>query len=95
MSNSRNQRAFIIENRATESERGPVAEVANVSSSYFDVLKTPLKRGRVFTELDNSKGQHVAVINEALARRYWPDADPVGQRIMRWTPSFGQNFGRP
>jgi putative ABC transport system permease protein len=81
MNNSRNQSVFVIENRATDSERVPVAEAASVSSSYFDVLKTPLKRGRVFTELDNSKGQQVAVINEALARRYWPDADPVGQRI--------------
>jgi len=81
MNNSRNQTAFVIENRATDSERVPVAEVASVSSSYFDVLKTPLKRGRVFTELDDSKGQQVAVVNEALARRYWPDADPIGQRI--------------
>ena len=81
MNNSRNQTVFVIENRAADSERVPVAEAASVSSSYFDVLKTPLKRGRVFTELDNSKGQQVAVINEALARRYWPDADPVGQRI--------------
>jgi predicted permease len=81
MSNSRNQRAFIIENRATESERVPVAEVASVSSSYFDVLKTPLKRGRVFIDADNSRAQPVAVINEALRRRYWSDADPLGQRI--------------
>ncbi len=81
MDNSRNQSAFIIENRATESERVPVAEVASVSSGYFDVLKTPLKRGRVFTEADNSRGRQVAVINETLARRYWPDADPVGQHI--------------
>jgi putative ABC transport system permease protein len=80
-STRRNQRAFVIESRATESERGPVAEVASVSSSYFDVLKTPLKRGRVFIEADNSRAQPVAVINEALARRYWPDADPLGQRI--------------
>jgi putative ABC transport system permease protein len=81
MNNSRNQTVFVIENRATESERVPVAEAASVSSSYFDVLKTPLKRGRVFTELDNPQGQQAAVINEALARRYWPGADPVGQRI--------------
>jgi len=81
MNNKRNQSTLVIENRATETERVPVAEVASVSSGYFDVLKTPLKRGRVFTESDNSKGQQVAVVNEALARRYWPDADPVGQRI--------------
>jgi predicted permease len=80
-STRRNQSAFVIENRATESERVPVAEVASVSSSYFDVLKIPLKRGRVFTESDNSKGQQVAIVNEALARQYWQDADPVGQRI--------------
>jgi predicted permease len=81
MNNSRNQSTFVIENRATDSERVPVAEVASVSSGYFDVLKTPLKRGRVFVEADNSRAQRVAVINEALASRYWPDADPVGQRI--------------
>lgn len=81
MNNSPNQTVFVIENRPTESERVPVAEAASVSSSYFDVLKTPLKRGRVFTDLDNSEGQHVAVINETLARQYWPDADPLGQRI--------------
>jgi len=80
-STRRNQSAFVIENRATESERVPVAEVASVSASYFDVLKTPLKRGRVFTESDNSTGQQVAVVNQALARQYWQDADPVGQRI--------------
>jgi len=81
LNNSRNQSVFVIENRATESERLPVAEAASVSPGFFDVLKIPLKRGRVFTGLDNSQGQPVAVINEALARRYWPDADPVGQRI--------------
>ncbi len=81
MNNSRSQSTFLIENRATESEHVPVAEVASVSSGYFDVLKTPLKRGRVFIEADDSRAQRVAVINEALARRYWPDADPVGEHI--------------
>jgi predicted permease len=81
MNNSRNQSTFVIENRATETERMPVAEVASVSPGYFDVLKTPLTKGRVFTEADNSKGQPVAVINEALALRYWQEADPVGQHI--------------
>jgi predicted permease len=81
MSSSRNQRAFIIEKRAAESERMPVAEVASVSSGYFDVLKTPLRKGRVFTEADNSRGQQVALINEALERQYWHDEDPIGQHI--------------
>jgi predicted permease len=81
MDSSARPRAFVIEGRATESERVPVAEVASVSSGYFDVLKTPLRRGRVFTEADNSTGQQVAVINEALERQYWQGQDPIGQHI--------------
>ena len=83
MSSSRkNKSAFVIEGRAAESERVPVAGVASVSSGYFDVLKTPLLKGRVFTENDNSTGQRVAVINEALERQYWKDRDPIGQHIQ-------------
>jgi predicted permease len=77
----KNQSIFVIEGRATESEHLPVAEVASVSSGFFDVLKTPLKSGRVFTDAANSKGQQVAVINEALAHRYWQDQNPIGQQI--------------
>jgi putative ABC transport system permease protein len=83
MSSSRkNKSSFVIEGRAAESERVPVAEVASVSSGYFDVLKTPLLKGRVFRENDNSTGQRVAVINEALERQYWKDSDPIGQHIQ-------------
>jgi predicted permease len=87
-STRRNRSTFVIEGRAMESERVPVAEVSSVSSSYFDTLKTPLKRGRVFTELDDSKGQQVAMVNEALARQYWQDADPIGQHIKLGSGSF-------
>jgi len=83
MSSSRkNKSSFAIEGCAAESERVPVAEVAIVSSGYFDVLKTPLLKGRVFTENDNSTGQRVAVIDEALERQYWKDSDPIGQHIQ-------------
>jgi len=81
MGSKRRKSTFVIEGRAAESERVPVAEIASVSSGYFDVLKTPLRKGRVFTEHDNSTGQRVAVINEALAREYWKDSDPIGQHI--------------
>ena len=82
MNAARSQFPFTIENRAAESERTPVAEFAAVSPSYFHVLKAPLINGRVFSDADNSKGQQVAVINETLARRYWPNEDPVGQHIQ-------------
>ena len=82
LGNKRRKNTFTIEGRAAESERVPVAEVASVSSGYFEVLKTPLRKGRVFTEHDNSTGQRVAVINEALQREYWKDSDPIGQHIQ-------------
>src|SRR5499427_356394 len=82
MGSKRRKSTFVIEGRATESERVPVAEVASVSSGFFDVLKTPLRRGRLFTEHDNSTGQRVAVINEALQHEYWKDSDPIGQHIQ-------------
>jgi predicted permease len=82
MNSARSQFPFTIENRAAESESTPVAEFASVSPSYFHVLKAPLIRGRVLTDADNTKGQQVALINEMLARRYWPDGDPVGQHIQ-------------
>jgi predicted permease len=78
---SRAQFPFAIENRAAESQQTPVAEFASVSPGYFHVLKAPLISGRVFSDTDNSKGQQVALINETLARRYWPNEDPVGRHI--------------
>src|ERR1700682_6741255 len=57
LGNKRRKNTFTIEGRADESERVPVAEVASVSSGYFDVLKAPLRKGRLFTEHDNSTGQ--------------------------------------
>ncbi len=76
-----NPTIFTIDKNAAESERAPTAEAATVTPEYFQVLKIPLIRGRVFTEADDSKGQPVVLINETLARRYWPDQDPVGRQI--------------
>ena len=45
LGNKRRKNTFTIEGRAAESERVPVAEVASVSSGYFEVLKTPLRKG--------------------------------------------------
>jgi putative ABC transport system permease protein len=43
----------------------------------------PLLRGRLFNELDDDKGPQVAVINEAFAKTYWPNQDPLGKRFKR------------
>jgi putative ABC transport system permease protein len=52
------------------------------SPGYFDVFKIPVKRGRAFTDRDNSVGPRVVVINEAMAKQYWPARDPVGEQLV-------------
>jgi predicted permease len=81
MSSAHSQVQFTIESMAADSERAPVAEAAGVSPDYFPLLRTPLLRGRAFTEADDSKGQRVALVNETLARKYWPQGDAVGQHV--------------
>ena len=52
-----------------------------VSHSYFDTLGATLVAGRGFVTTDGPDGARVAVINEAMARRYWPEVDPVGRQF--------------
>jgi putative ABC transport system permease protein len=62
----------------------PSAEYRAVSHDYFRTMGISLRRGRPFTEQDvkrASQGGGVAIINEALARRYFPDEDPLGKRL--------------
>jgi putative ABC transport system permease protein len=60
----------------------PVVNYALVTPAYFSTLRIPVKRGREFTDRDTRNAPLVAVINEAMARRYWPGQDPVGQQIV-------------
>ncbi len=52
-----------------------------VSPHFFKAMQVALLRGRVFTETDAQGAPPVVIINEALARKYWPKDDPIGQRI--------------
>jgi predicted permease len=52
-----------------------------VSAEYFQTLGIPLRRGRQFTDEDARSGESPAVINQAMANRFWPGADPIGQRF--------------
>ncbi len=87
MNSGRNYSPFSIHGRATESDRGPIADIAVVDANYFRTMEVPLMEGRNFTEADTYKTQAVAVIDQTLARQYWPDKDPLGQQL-----TFG--FGR-
>ena len=53
-----------------------------VSPGYFEVFKIPVKRGRTFNERDDSSSPPVVIINEAMARQYWADKDPLNDRLV-------------
>ncbi|UCG87667.1 MAG: ABC transporter permease, partial [Gemmatimonadota bacterium] len=63
------------------SQRGRLSYTINVSPGYLETLGIPLLRGRGLTEFDRADTRRVAVINEAMARRYWEGQDPIGQRF--------------
>ncbi len=62
-------------------ERDLAAELRYVSPNYFSVLRIPLEQGRDFSALDRAVSTNVAMINQTLARRLWPNGVPVGQVI--------------
>ncbi|MBI1761613.1 MAG: ABC transporter permease [Acidobacteria bacterium] len=53
----------------------------SVSADYFKTMGIPLRRGRLFTERDTKDAPHVALINETMAQRIFPNEDPLGKRI--------------
>lgn len=61
--------------------RGTLTQLNDISQGYFETLRIPLKSGRVFNDLDKKDTTPVAVINEAMARHFWPDHDPIGKRF--------------
>jgi predicted permease len=53
-----------------------------VSPRFFEVFKIPVKRGRTFTDTDTRTSTPVVIINEAMAKQYWPNADPLSDRLV-------------
>ena len=76
--------SFEIESRPTAAgDPGPHCDKRWTTPGYLAVMKVPLFRGRWFTDDDRANTQPVAVIDDVLGRAYWPNQDPIGQRI-RW-----------
>jgi putative ABC transport system permease protein len=71
-----------------------------IDQNYFRTMGIPLLRGRYFTEQDNDESHGVVMINQTMARRYWPDEYPVGRRLqpqfpaanVPWLPESGNNW---
>jgi predicted permease len=59
----------------------PILVIETISPGHARVLRLPLLRGREFTDHDNAEAPGVAIVNEAVVRRYWPNDNPIGKRI--------------
>ena len=77
---------------ALPAEATPSAVRVTASTSYFSTLGLALLRGRSFLPGDGSTGSGVAIVNEALARRYFADREAVGQRIRLGPPAAGDRW---
>ena len=72
---------LIREGVETTENEAPIIDSPIVSPEYFRVLGMPLERGRLFSDQDVEGTPEVAIINEAAARAFWPNQDPLGKRV--------------
>jgi putative ABC transport system permease protein len=73
---------FTIEGRTNlPNQPSPIAYVIRVSQDYFRAVGIPLRRGRYFNAADSGDAPLVAIINETMARQFFPNEDPIGKRI--------------
>jgi putative ABC transport system permease protein len=90
---------FLIDGRPRPAPTdAPLAQHQTVDEDYFRCLGVPLVRGRFLEAHDTVDAQPVVLINEALARREWPDADPVGQSVVigvKYVGPMGTNLIGP
>ena len=77
----RNLIAFSFPDNATSAQEEYTADYGAVSPNYFDLLKLPLRKGRVFTDHDDYGATNVVVVNEAFVRKFFPQQDPIGQHV--------------
>jgi putative ABC transport system permease protein len=72
---------FSIAGRPEEAAAPMFAELRSVTPGYFRALGIPIRKGRGFTDFDRADSAPVILINDALARQYFPNQDPIGRRI--------------
>lgn len=83
-----NNTTFMLEGVPVEGHKGmpQVEYIQHVSPAYFATLRIPRLQGRTFDRTDSETGQPVAVVNDTLARKFWPGRNPIGQRLRAALP---------
>ncbi|HEX3878434.1 MAG TPA: ABC transporter permease [Bryobacteraceae bacterium] len=79
----------IVGNSPLPPGKSTTADYATVSPEYFHVMRIPLLRGRFFSEQDSPSNPNVAIISETLARRYFPNQNPIGRQMRFGFPPNG------
>jgi putative ABC transport system permease protein len=79
-----------IEGREVPVAERPEIDFRRASTGYFQTMGIPLLKGRLVTEQDITNNTGAVVINDAMAKRFWPGEDPVGKRISTATSSGQQ-----
>ena len=64
-----------------DSSGSEIGSVNLISPEYFAALRIPVLQGRIWSDAENNKGAHVAVINRTLAQRYFPNGDAIGHSL--------------
>ena len=82
--------AIEIEGRSQDARSRHFVSQIGATTGVLETLALPIRRGRGFTDADFYR--HVAVVNETMVRRVWPDQDPIGQRFRIWTRDNSRNW---
>jgi putative ABC transport system permease protein len=82
---------FVIEGLPLNGTFHARANMPTASPGYFDVFKIPILRGRKFTERDAAGAPAVAIVNETMARQFWPNGDAIGARITLGSKSSSED----
>jgi putative ABC transport system permease protein len=82
LSGSNTDNSFHIEGRnEMQTKVFPDEEIRIITPDYFRVLQVPLMKGRFFNEADTADAPGAVIVNQAMAKKYWPGEDAVGKRI--------------
>jgi predicted permease len=73
----------IVGRPAPTAQDRPMADFSIATPDFFKTMQIPLRQGRFFTEQDSSSAPPVVIINEAMAKTYWPNQNPIGQRLTQ------------
>ena len=76
-----NRNLIFLPDRHGPNDKGTTIDVARVSAEYFDTLGVPIVQGRNFNAGDTPTSPNVAIVNDAFARKYWPNESALGKRI--------------